>query len=129
MSADVSVLATVTPGFKQLLAGIVVVLVVSIVLAVLSARGSAHVARRASAANRYLLLTVIAVMVMFPVYMVVVTSLLSSDVIGKRPPTFFPTHPLWGTYADAWSDGHIGRYLFNSFLVTFCIVAGQVVTA
>src|SRR3954447_20508829 len=129
MSADHPLLATVTPGFKQFLVGIVVVIVLSIVLAVISARAKPHVGRRAAVANRYLLLTVIGVIVLFPVYMVVVNSLLSSDVIGKRPPTLFPTHPLWGTYSKAWSGGHSGRYLFNSFLVTFCIVAGQVITA
>jgi sn-glycerol 3-phosphate transport system permease protein len=129
MSADVSVLATITPGFRQFLFLIAGVIVLSLVLAVLSARAKPHVARRAAVANRYLLLTVIAAIVLFPVYMVVVNSLLSSDVIGKRPPTLFPAHPIWGTYADAWSDGHLGRYLFNSFFVTFCIVGGQVATA
>jgi sn-glycerol 3-phosphate transport system permease protein len=61
--------------------------------------------------------------------MVVVNSLLSPDVIGHRPPTLFPRHPIWGSYREAWTDGNIGRYLFNSFLVTFLIVAGQIVTA
>jgi sn-glycerol 3-phosphate transport system permease protein len=75
------------------------------------------------------LLSALALLVLFPVYMVLVNSLLRSDVIGHRPPTLFPTHPLWHTYSDAWSSGHIGRYLFNSFLVTFLIVAGQLVTA
>jgi ABC-type glycerol-3-phosphate transport system permease component len=50
-------------------------------------------------------------------------------VIARRPPTLFPTDASWHTYGDAWSDGHIGRYLFNSFFVTFLIVGGQVVTA
>jgi sn-glycerol 3-phosphate transport system permease protein len=130
MSADgVRVIAALTPGFRQFLIVVAVVVLGAIVLAIVGARSSPAVARRTATINRYIVLTLLATIVLFPVYMVVVNSLLPSDVIGRRPPTLFPTSPLWGTYSDAWSDGHIGRYLFNSFLVTFLIVAGQVVTA
>src|SRR4051794_23377423 len=129
MSADAAMLASITPGFRYFLVGLGAVLVLSIVLAVVASRSSPRVARRAGRVNRYLLLTLLAGILLFPIYLVVVNSLLSSDAIGHRPPTLFPTDPLWHTYADAWSDGHIGRYLFNSFLVTFLIVTGQVCTA
>jgi sn-glycerol 3-phosphate transport system permease protein len=118
------------PGFRQFLIGVAVVVVAVIVLAIVGARSSSPaLARRASNINRYVLLTLLAAIIVFPVYMVVVNSLLAPDVIGHRPPTLFPTHPQWGAYRTAWTDGHIGRYLFNSFLVTFLIVAGQVCTA
>ena len=42
---------------------------------------------------RYLLLTVLAVIVLFPLYMTVVNSLLKPSQIAARPPTFFPTNP------------------------------------
>jgi sn-glycerol 3-phosphate transport system permease protein len=129
MSGDVGVLAALTPGFQQFLIGVAVVIAGAIVLAIVGARASPHVARRAAVINRYILLTLLALIVLFPIYMVVVNSLLAPDVIGRRPPTLFPTDPEWSTYGDAWSDGNISRYLFNSFLVTFLIVAGQVVTA
>jgi sn-glycerol 3-phosphate transport system permease protein len=129
MNADVAIVASITPGFAQFLLVLVAVVVLSIVLAVVARRASPHAARRAARVNRYLLLTLLALIILFPIYMVVVNSLLSSDAIGHRPPTLFPTHPLWHTYRDAWTDGHIGRYLFNSVLVTILIVAGQVVTA
>jgi sn-glycerol 3-phosphate transport system permease protein len=129
MSGDVPVLAALTPGFRQFLVVLGVIVVIAISLAVVGAVASPRVARRAAVVNRYLLLTLLAGIVLFPVYMVVVNSLLAADVIGHRPPTLFPTHPIWRTYSDAWSQGHIGRYLFNSFLVTFLIVAGQVLTA
>jgi sn-glycerol 3-phosphate transport system permease protein len=129
MSADVHVLAAVTPGFRQFLIVLGVVLLGAIVLGVVGTHASPALARRAATINRYLLLTVVAVIILFPVYMVVVNSLLPADVIGDRPPTLWPSHPLWHTYGDAWSDGHISRYLFNSFFVTFIIVTGQVITA
>jgi ABC-type glycerol-3-phosphate transport system permease component len=80
-------------------------------------------------ALRYLLLTVLAVVVLFPLYMTLVNSLLTPAQIAARPPTLFPTSPEWHTYSDAWTDGHMGRYLLNSALVTAVITVGQVVTA
>ncbi len=80
-------------------------------------------------ALRYVLLTVLAVVVLFPLYMTLVNSLLTPAQISARPPTFFPTSPEWHTYSDAWTDGHMGRYLLNSAVVTAIITVGQVVTA
>jgi len=78
---------------------------------------------------RYVLLTVLAVVVLFPLYMTVVNSLLSPEQIAARPPTFFPTHPQWDSYSQAWNGGHMGRYLVNSAIVTTIITVGQVATA
>jgi sn-glycerol 3-phosphate transport system permease protein len=78
---------------------------------------------------RYLLLTVLAVVVLFPLYMTLVNSLLKPSQIAARPPTFFPTNPEWSTYTEAWNEGHMGRYLLNSAIVTTIITVGQVVTA
>jgi sn-glycerol 3-phosphate transport system permease protein len=127
--AAVALLAEMTPGFKQFLAVVAVVVVGAIVLAIVGARAKPSVRRRTQTINRYLLLTLLAVIVLFPVYMVVVNSLLTPDVIGRRPPTLFPTDPQWDTYSRAWSEGDIDRYLLNSAIVTFLIVFGQIVTA
>jgi sn-glycerol 3-phosphate transport system permease protein len=77
----------------------------------------------------YTLLTVLAVIVLFPIYITVVNSLLPSREILSQPPKFFPTHPQFGSYQDAWNAGHMGTYLKNSFIVTIIITVGQVVTA
>jgi sn-glycerol 3-phosphate transport system permease protein len=61
--------------------------------------------------------------------MTLVNSLLKPSQIAARPPTFFPTNPEWSTYSEAWNEGHMGRYLLNSAIVTAIITAGQVVTA
>jgi sn-glycerol 3-phosphate transport system permease protein len=79
--------------------------------------------------GRYSLLTVLAVVVLFPIYITIVNSLLPAVDITKQPPKFFPTHPQWGAYQDAWNAGHMGTYLKNSFIVTFFITTGQVLTA
>ena len=77
----------------------------------------------------YALLTVLAVIVLFPIYITVVNSLLPSREILSQPPKFFPTDPQFGSYSDAWNVGHMGTYLKNSFIVTVIITVGQVLTA
>jgi sn-glycerol 3-phosphate transport system permease protein len=79
--------------------------------------------------GRYALLTVLAVIVLFPIYITIVNSLLPAADITKQPPKLFPIHPQWGSYRDAWNAGHMGTYLKNSFIVTFFITTGQVLTA
>jgi sn-glycerol 3-phosphate transport system permease protein len=78
---------------------------------------------------RYLLLSLLALLVLFPLYMTVVNSLLTPQQISARPPTFFPTNPDWSSYSDAWSAGHMSTYLVNSAIVTTLITVGQVATA
>ncbi|MEX0663943.1 MAG: carbohydrate ABC transporter permease [Acidimicrobiia bacterium] len=77
--------------------------------------------------GRYALLMVLAVIVLFPIYITVVNSLLNIDQIAKSK--LFPTSPEWHTYSDAWTEGHLGTYLKNSFIMTAMIVIGQLVTA
>jgi sn-glycerol 3-phosphate transport system permease protein len=74
-------------------------------------------------------LSVLAFIVLFPIYITIVNSLLKPPQIAAKSPTFFPTSPQWHTYSDAWSSGHLGAYLRNSFIQTGLIVAGQLVTS
>ena len=85
--------------------------------------------RRLRLAGRYLLMTALAFIVLFPLYITVVNSLLRPDQIAARPPALFPSDPQWGAYKTAWTDGHMGRYLLNSAVVTTGIVIGQVTLA
>lgn len=85
--------------------------------------------RRLRIFGRYVALSVLAFIVLFPIYITLVNSLLRPPQIAAKSPTFFPTSPQWHTYADAWSDGHLGTYLRNSFIQTGLIVAGQLVTS
>jgi sn-glycerol 3-phosphate transport system permease protein len=85
--------------------------------------------RLARATTRYLLLGVAAVVVGFPIYMTLVTALLSPSQTAARPPYLFPTDPQWQNFASAWTDGHLGLYMRNSVIVTVCITAAQLVTS
>src|SRR3954470_302610 len=79
--------------------------------------------------GRYALLTFLAIIVLFPIYITIVNSLLRPVDITRQPPKLFPTDPQFGSYQDAWNAGHMGTYLKNSFIVTFLITVGQVLTA
>ena len=80
--------------------------------------------------GRYALLTFLAFVVLFPIYITVVNSLLTPQQIGKQPADVLPDpSAVRARYSDAWSAGHLGTYLKNSFIVTIIITVGQVVTA
>jgi sn-glycerol 3-phosphate transport system permease protein len=85
--------------------------------------------RRLRIFGRYVALSVLAFIVLFPIYITIVNSLLQPTQIASKSPTFFPTSPQWHTYSDAWSDGHLATYLRNSFIQTGLIVVGQLVTS
>lgn len=80
-------------------------------------------------AFRYLVLTVLALVVLFPVYVTVIGSLLRPEQLTGRPPTLVPDDPQWGSYSEAWTDGNFGTYLWNSAVVTLAITLGQLLTS
>lgn len=84
---------------------------------------------RLGVALRYVSLSVIAAIVLFPVYMTVVNSLLPPQTILARPPTLWPEVFEWDHYSTAWTDGNLGIYLRTSFIVTVAITVGQVATS
>lgn len=92
-------------------------------------RAEARRGSRLRTVGAYAVLTFLAFIVLFPIYITVVNSLLRPIDISSRPPSFFPLHPQWSSYSDAWNDGHMAKYLVNSFVVTTLITVGQVVTA
>src|SRR5580658_6095802 len=79
--------------------------------------------------SRYVLLTVAAAVVAFPIYMTVVEALLTPHQLVSRPPYLFPTDPQWHTFADAANQGHLGLYLRNSAIVTVLITLAELVTS
>lgn len=87
------------------------------------------VQRRIGLVLRYAFLTVLAIIVLFPIYITIVNSLLTPSQIAAKPPVLFPTNPTWGAYGEAWNAGSMSRYLVNSIIVTALIVTGQIITA
>ncbi len=78
---------------------------------------------------KYVALTAMGLVVVFPIYITVVNALLPSPDIAKRPPLFFPFHPRWGDFSTAFTDAHLGLYLRNSAIVSIAIVVAELATS
>jgi sn-glycerol 3-phosphate transport system permease protein len=77
--------------------------------------------------GRYALLLLVTFVVVFPVYTTVIASLKPGDEVLVNP--LVPTAFTLDVLADAWNEGRLGRYLFNSFVVAVLVTAAQVVTS
>lgn len=73
-------------------------------------------ARRMRAIPATLLLTVLAVGVLFPFYLVLSTSLKDDQQVADNP-LAPPKHWMWSNFSQAWVDGHFNQYFVNSVLV------------
>jgi sn-glycerol 3-phosphate transport system permease protein len=78
-------------------------------------------------AGRYVLLACVSFIVLFPIYTTLVASLKPGDKVLENPllPDAFTLQVL----ADAWTEGRLGRYLFNSLVVAVLITSFQLVTS
>jgi sn-glycerol 3-phosphate transport system permease protein len=85
--------------------------------------------KRLRTLGSYALLTVFALIVLFPIYVTVVNSLLIPDQLVQQPPPLFPTNPQWHHYVTAWTTGGMGKYMATSAIMTGIIVVGQLVTS
>jgi sn-glycerol 3-phosphate transport system permease protein len=77
----------------------------------------------------YVLLTVGAIIILFPIYVTIVNSLLPADQLVHQPPPLFPTNPQWHDYSAAWNGGQMSKYMTTSAIMTAIIVVGQLVTS
>ncbi|MBU2670277.1 carbohydrate ABC transporter permease [Actinoplanes bogorensis] len=80
---------------------------------------------RMERAFNYVILTILAVLVLFPVGTFLVAAL-SPDRSGK--PVGFSDF-AWDNFATAWRDADFSRAMTVSLIVAVCVVAGQVILA
>ncbi len=74
---------------------------------------------------RYLILTLIVVILLTPLYWMVATSLKSSEQTFALPPAWIP-HPLrWRNYVDIFIQVPFGRFLINTLILECWIILGQ----
>jgi sn-glycerol 3-phosphate transport system permease protein len=73
------------------------------------------------------LLAGVSFIVLFPIYTTLIASLKPGDKVLENPllPDAFTLQVL----ADAWTEGRLGRYLFNSLVVAVLITSFQLVTS
>lgn len=75
----------------------------------------------------HLVLMVLSVMFLFPLFWLVSTSLKPIDETMRQPPTFFPAHPQWHNYRDAFvyeADklGYIPFLVYGRNTLILCIL-------
>lgn len=69
----------------------------------------------------------LAAIYLFPLYWMYVTSLKSGSEIFANPPTFWPTNPNPGVFADVWARRTMPTYLWNSVVIAGGVTAITVV--
>ena len=77
--------------------------------------------------GRYALLCIVTFLVLFPIYTTVVAALKPGSEVLKNP--LVPTTITFDVLVEAWNEGRLGRYLFNSFVVAIVVTVAQVITS
>ena len=84
--------------------------------------------RRVSKTFTYILLALWAVIVLFPFYWMVLTSLKSySAYNAEYVPSFITLHPTLENYVNAFTQVPLGRYLLNTLI--FTVITTAIMTA
>jgi sn-glycerol 3-phosphate transport system permease protein len=77
--------------------------------------------------GRYALLTAVAVVVLFPIYVIVIASLKPGNKLLEHP--LLPSSITTDTLRTAWEDGNLGRAMLNSTIVAVIVTVAQLVTS
>jgi sn-glycerol 3-phosphate transport system permease protein len=85
--------------------------------------------RRIGKVLLYVLLTVAAIVMIFPLYTGVVTSLLGPENLATYPPKLFPVEVRWQNFVDATRQAPLLRFILNSFIQSSGVMVAQLVTA
>ena len=84
---------------------------------------------RAANVAWYLVMTLLSVVVLFPVWMTLVWALsLPIPYLAEGLPPY-PVDPQWGAFWEAWVEGSLGRSFALSIAITLVITAAQLVTS
>jgi sn-glycerol 3-phosphate transport system permease protein len=79
--------------------------------------------------GRYLVATVVLILVAFPIYVTVLFSFKPGTAIFNYPRALLPVDLTLQTLEDAWNQGHLDRYLLNSAIVSIAITVGTLITS
>ncbi len=66
----------------------------------------------------YFFLILGAVIMVFPFFWMILSSLKTAAEVNTSPPTFWPNSPTWENYLYAFQEAPFGRYFLNSIVVT-----------
>lgn len=66
---------------------------------------------------------VLAVVYLFPIYWMYITSLKADSEVFASPPTFWPNDPDFSTYPEVWVRRTMGTFLWNSTVIALGVTA------
>jgi sn-glycerol 3-phosphate transport system permease protein len=92
-------------------------------------RRSASPRLRPSDVVWYLLMTLVSVIVLFPVWMTIVRALSTPVPYLQAGLPAWPVLTQWDVFGSAWSEGRLGRSFYISLVATLVMTAGQLVTS
>ena len=92
-----------------------------------SAVGIDHVRGGWRMVARYTLLVIVTFLVLFPIYTTVVASLKPGGKVLQHP--LLPGNFTFSVFRDAWTEGRLGRYLWNSTVVAVLVTVAQLATS
>lgn len=90
---------------------------------------AADTVRGARKVGRYTLLVVLAAIVLFPIYAVLLQALKTGPGSLDHPRSLLPVDLTFSTIRAAWNQGHLGRLLLNSVFVSIAVTVGVVLTS
>ena len=76
----------------------------------------------------YLFILALAVVVVFPFYWMIITSLKQNTEIQNKVQTFFPTIVMWSNYVHVFQVFDFGNYMFNTIMVAIFSTLGTLLT-
>ncbi len=79
--------------------------------------------------GRYSLLTVVAIIVLFPIYAIVMQALKTGPDSLDHPRSLLPVDLTFSTIRAAWDQGQLGRLLLNSVFVSSVVTLGVMATS
>ncbi|WP_223591747.1 carbohydrate ABC transporter permease [Neobacillus bataviensis] len=68
------------------------------------------------------------ILILSPVWWMFATSVKSMGEIMQFPPTFIPKEWHFENYIDTWKAAPFTRYLFNTIIISLCVVIGNVLS-
>lgn len=71
----------------------------------------------------------LAALILFPVYWLLVTAVSTSAELSQLPPSFWPDEAQWSTFAKVWEERPIPLWLLNSMLAAIGSVALSMVVS
>jgi multiple sugar transport system permease protein len=77
----------------------------------------------------YLGIAILFILVVFPFYWMIVTSLQPQDSVMSVPPQLWPKHPTFQNYIDAWNSAPWLRYFGNTLFVAVAATLISLVTS